>query len=278
MTTLDALNAMDRAAFTGALAGIYEHSPWIAAAAHEAAPFADFDALHAALAAAVAAATPEQRLALLQAHPELAGKEAAAGTLTAHSTAEQLSAGLVNLDAAAKAELAGLNAAYRARHGFPFIVAVRTRTRGEIFALAAARAGRETAAERDEALRQVNLIARIRLAGLLGRKKAKISTHVLDTAAGGPARGIPVTLTRLEGGQVEMARAVTNADGRTDAPLVEDDVLLTGAYELRFDLRGRFATGFLDEVPLRFRVDDPVGHYHVPLLASPWSYSTYRGS
>ena len=277
MTTLDALNAMDRAAFAAALAGIYEHSPWVAEAAHAARPFADFDALHAALAAAVAAA-PDRHLALLQAHPELAGKEAAAGTLTTHSTAEQLSAGLVNLDAAAGAELAGLNAAYRARHGFPFIVAVRTRTRGEIFTLAAMRAGHETAAERDEALRQVNLIARIRLAALLGRRKAKLSTHVLDTAAGRPAAGVPVTLTRLEGKPVELAWAVTNADGRTDAPLLETDVLLTGAYELRFDLRGRFATGFLDEVPLRFRIDDPVGHYHVPLLASPWSYSTYRGS
>jgi 5-hydroxyisourate hydrolase len=105
----------------------------------------------------------------------------------------------------------------------------------------------------------------------------RLTTHVLDTAAGRPAAGVPVTLSR-EG--TTVAHAVTNADGRTDAPLLEGEAFLPGVYELRFDVRAYFAStpGFLDEVPVRFTVRDAGQRYHVPLLVSPWSYSTYRGS
>ncbi len=102
----------------------------------------------------------------------------------------------------------------------------------------------------------------------------RLTTHVLDTARGVPAAGIPVTLRR-DGAVV--AEAVTNAQGRTDAPLLEG--LEAGTYELTFDVATYLAgEGFLDEVPIRFRVDDPGAHFHVPLLLSPWSYATYRGS
>ncbi len=101
-----------------------------------------------------------------------------------------------------------------------------------------------------------------------------LTTHVLDTARGVPAAGIPVTLRR--GGRV-VAEAVTNAQGRTDAPLLAR--LEAGAYELTFAVAAYLGgVGFLDEVPIRFRVDDPGAHLHVPLLLSPWSYTTYRGS
>jgi 5-hydroxyisourate hydrolase len=105
----------------------------------------------------------------------------------------------------------------------------------------------------------------------------RLTTHVLDTAAGRPAAGVPVTLRR-DG--AEVARAVTNADGRTDAPMLEGDALVPGVYELTFEVGGYFAAtpGFLDSVPVRFTVADGSGAYHVPLLVSPWSYSTYRGS
>lgn len=101
----------------------------------------------------------------------------------------------------------------------------------------------------------------------------RITTHVLDTARGVPAAGVPVTLRR--GGEV-VAEAVTNADGRTDAPLREG--LVAGVYEITFSVGAHLAgEGFLDEVPVRFRVDDPDAHIHVPLLLTPWSYATYRG-
>jgi 5-hydroxyisourate hydrolase len=108
-----------------------------------------------------------------------------------------------------------------------------------------------------------------------------LTTHVLDTAHGRPAAGVPIELARLDdgGGREVLAGATTNADGRTDAPLVAPGELSAGMYELVFDVGAYFGESpFLDRVPVRFRVTDPGAHHHVPLLVSPWSYSTYRGS
>lgn len=114
----------------------------------------------------------------------------------------------------------------------------------------------------------------------------RLTTHVLDTAHGRPGAGIQVTLFALDGGRRELAQAVTNADGRCERPLLEGDALQRGRYELVFAAGDYYrALGpelaeplFVDEVVLRFGVSDPAQHYHVPLLVSPWSYSTYRGS
>ena len=103
----------------------------------------------------------------------------------------------------------------------------------------------------------------------------RLTTHVLDTANGRPAAGVPIELFRLDGRRPLKAVATT-ADGRTDEPLLTE--LEVGRYELLFFVGGYFGEGFLDEVPIRFRIDDADAHYHVPLLVSPWSYSTYRGS
>ena len=110
----------------------------------------------------------------------------------------------------------------------------------------------------------------------------KLTTHVLDTARGVPGAGIAIDLFRVEGGERrELGRFVTNADGRCDAPLLEGAALVAGTYELDFAI-GEYFGGqqprFLDVVTLRFGIADAGAHYHVPLLASPWSYSTYRGS
>jgi len=111
----------------------------------------------------------------------------------------------------------------------------------------------------------------------------RLTTHVLDTARGRPAAGVQVELWRLDGERREpVATARTNADGRTDAPLLDGPALTAGTYELVFAVGAYFAAGgeppFLDRVPVRFGVADADAHYHVPLLASPWAYSTYRGS
>ena len=107
----------------------------------------------------------------------------------------------------------------------------------------------------------------------------RLTTHVLDTARGRPAAGIPIELARLDGERREVLRSLsTNADGRTDEPLLDGGELSAGTYELTFSVGGHFGEGFLDRVPVRFTIADADAHYHVPLLVSPWSYSTYRGS
>jgi 5-hydroxyisourate hydrolase len=115
----------------------------------------------------------------------------------------------------------------------------------------------------------------------------RLSTHVLDTARGKPAAGVRVTLYRISGqSHRKIAEMVTNADGRTDGPMLEGAALTPGSYELVFGageyLRASGQAGegvlFLDEIPIRFGVADAAGHYHVPLLISAHGYSTYRGS
>ncbi len=116
----------------------------------------------------------------------------------------------------------------------------------------------------------------------------RLTTHVLDTALGKPAEGLKLHLSRVDGaGQGHPIKTVfTNADGRLDEPLLEGEVLEVGVYELLFDAGSYFKdrqldlphTPFLDEIPVRFGVSDPTAHYHVPLLLSPYSYATYRGS
>jgi 5-hydroxyisourate hydrolase len=112
-----------------------------------------------------------------------------------------------------------------------------------------------------------------------------LTTHVLDTAAGKPAAGLKVVLSRLDGTPKVLAEAVTNADGRVDKPLLEGTAFAPGTYEIMFYVGDYFrAEGtvvadppFLDRVPLRFGVAEDA-HYHVPLLVSPYAFSTYRGS
>ena len=113
-----------------------------------------------------------------------------------------------------------------------------------------------------------------------------LTTHVLDTASGRPAAGMNLELFVLKGEERRRIRSLaTNADGRTDGPLLPPEEFAAGLYELVFDVAGYFAgevslpnPPFLGRVPIRFGVADPETHYHVPLLVSPWSYSTYRGS
>jgi 5-hydroxyisourate hydrolase len=117
-----------------------------------------------------------------------------------------------------------------------------------------------------------------------------LTTHVLDVARGRPAAGVLIEVWRLEPagmGNTLLKTARTNADGRTDAPLLAEGALQAGVYELVFAVGAYFAAAgsaagtdppFLDRVPVRFGVADATAHYHVPLLASPWAYSTYRGS
>jgi 2-oxo-4-hydroxy-4-carboxy-5-ureidoimidazoline decarboxylase len=170
MPTLTHINTFSPAEFSTAFGAVYEHSPWIAERAFAlkpAAGFASRAAVHAALVATVQSASNDEKLKLINAHPELAGKEAAAGALTSESTSEQAGAGLTAMTAALVAQLRAHNAAYREKFGFPFIIAVRNNTQDAIFAAATSRVTNTRAMEFNNNLMQVGEIARLRLLDLI---------------------------------------------------------------------------------------------------------------
>jgi 2-oxo-4-hydroxy-4-carboxy-5-ureidoimidazoline decarboxylase len=162
--TLAQLNVADRAAFVAAVGDVFEHGPWVAERAHAARPFATVAALHDAMMQAVRAAPRAEQLAFLRGHPELAGKVARAGAMTADSKAEQGGLGLDRLSDADFARFERLNAAYAQKFGFPFIVAVRRhKSAGSILAAFEQRFGNDTETEFATALAEIGFITRLRL-------------------------------------------------------------------------------------------------------------------
>ena len=287
------LNAAGKAEFVAALANVVEYSPWIAEQLAAKRPFAGINQLHAALMAAIQSAEPEAQLALIRAHPDLANKTQRAADLTAESTDEQNSAGLDRLSDAEYAAFERVNNAYREKFGFPYIVCVRRHTRDSILRDFEVRLLNIVKTEIRRAIEEIGRISALRLDQLvIADDKLKVhgrlSTHVLDNHIGKPAAGIAVELVELAnlGESRVITRAMINADGRTDQPLIGGRPLPIGRYELKFSVGKYYAERsvpmsdppFLDEIPLRFGISAPEDHYHVPLLITPWSYSTYRGS
>jgi 2-oxo-4-hydroxy-4-carboxy-5-ureidoimidazoline decarboxylase len=166
------VNAMDEDAFVAALGGLFEHSPWVARDAHARRPFQTVAELHGALEAAMRSASRERQVALVRAHPELAGREAAAGELTEASSSEQARAGLHRLSADEVRALRDLNAAYRERFGFPLVVCVREHTKDSILAWGRARLAHDAEAEVETALGEIAKIAHLRLRDLVAEDAA----------------------------------------------------------------------------------------------------------
>ena len=158
---------LDRERFVARFGELYEHSPWVAEAAWERRPFATRAELERAFDHAVDEAGEARQLALIRAHPDLAGRAARAGTLTSASTGEQASAGLDALSPEELGRLDELNGAYRERFGFPYVVAAREHTKDSILADLAARLGNDPDAERRTALGEIGKIARLRLDALV---------------------------------------------------------------------------------------------------------------
>ena len=286
------LNRMTPPNFAAAIGETFELAPWVADAVWPKRPFASVTALHEAMIGLVRAAPRARQLEFLRGHPDLAGKAARAGAITDDSRGEQSSVGLDSLGEEDFARFHRLNDAYKAKFGFPFIICVRRHTRDSILAQFERRLGHDTATEFAAAVQEIFYITRLRVAAKVTgegtpRVDGRLSTHVLDTHAGRPAAGIAVELFEFSGETTHrLATAVTNADGRTGEPLITGRPLPIGRYELRFAVGDHFRSRgieqgdppFLDIVPLRFSIAEPEGHYHVPLLCTPWSYSTYRGS
>jgi 2-oxo-4-hydroxy-4-carboxy-5-ureidoimidazoline decarboxylase len=161
------VNRMSASELRAALGGVFEHSPWVAERAGTARPFPSLAALHAAMVSVVRAASREEQLALLRAHPDLAGKTSRAGAMTRASVAEQSSAGLDRLTEEESERFGRLNAVYRERFGFPFIIAVRKHDKAAILAAFERRLGHTTEEEIEAALAQVFDITRLRLDALV---------------------------------------------------------------------------------------------------------------
>ena len=293
MLKLSDLNVCSKDDFAAVLANVFEYSPWIAEQAAVLRPFAGVNELFAAMKSVVDRAPEEVLIALIRAHPDLANKTQRAAGLTAESNAEQNSAGLDRLSDAEFLAFERVNNAYRAKFGFPYVVCVRRHTRDSVLRDFERRLPNDAKAEAQASIGEIFRIAALRLDQLVASDDklavhGRLSTHVLDTHSGRPAAGISIELTELSdlGQSRVVAQAITNSDGRTDQPLIGGRPVPIGRYELTFHVGAYFADRgvplsdppFLDRIPLQFAVSDPEGHLHVPLLVTPWSYATYRGS
>ncbi|HEX3984058.1 MAG TPA: 2-oxo-4-hydroxy-4-carboxy-5-ureidoimidazoline decarboxylase [Acidisoma sp.] len=279
---------MSDAAFCGHFAGLFEKTPWIAETVASLRPFVSKLSLLSAMADILAQAEPARKLALLQAHPILGGQAAKRGEITASSRAEQSDLGLDCMAGDEERTFAQLNQAHLERFGFPFIIAVRgQRDRQTILTALRQRFESSLEAERDTALAEVVKIAGFRLEALVAEGCAEgiippltLSLHVLDTATGVPGAGVAFRLTRIdEESRTLIVGAVTDAGGRW--ALDATPPLRPGLYELVFEaeayqqVQGR--ESFYDRIVVRFRMKPAAGHHHIPLILSPFGYTTYRG-
>lgn len=290
---LDELNQMDQAAFVAQLGDIFEHSPWVAEAAYRARPFSSLHGLYEAMTGAVRGAASGRQMALIKLHPDLAGKAAREGAITAKSQLEQSSAGLDRLTEEEFSAFHRLNNAYHTKFDIPFIVCVRRHGKELILHQFEQRLRNDQTTECDTAVTEICRIGALQLdQRVVAPDRLKVhgqlSTHVLDTHRGCPASGVAIEFFEVAslGASRLIMQTISDADGRTGRPLIAEQPIPIAQYELRFDVGAYFARQgtpvddppFLGVVPIRFAVAEPEAHYHVPLLVTPWSYSTYRGS
>ncbi|KAL7526463.1 hypothetical protein ACHAXR_001502 [Thalassiosira sp. AJA248-18] len=259
----------------------------------------------------------EAQLELLRSHPDLCLKlgppsekssdadnksNSSSEEITQESRQEQGRAGLSTLTAEERTKFHEFNNQYKARFQFPFILAVRNASKYTVLSALEGRVNSSIEEEIACALSQVDKIAWMRLLTKVDYAEGSnghggfLTCHVLDTANGSPASGMRIELYRYEDDpekngitqhRILLKSFVTNSDGRLGGPALSGTDFYEGQYEWIFYVGDYFAkyslsrisgTAFLDVVPLRFGLGDPTEHYHVPLLVSPWSYSTYRGS
>ena len=291
--TLHELDHCAADAFNALMGEVFEHAPWVAQAVLTQRPFGSVEALHRAMLAQVTSLPEPELIQLLAGHPELGGAQARKGMMTVDSVREQ---GALSLNALAQEDASrwdALNAEYRKRFGFPFILCISRHTRASALKVFEKRLANERATELALAVDEIALITRLRLAGRivdhgLSRIHGALSTHVLDTSRGCAAAGMRFTLHELGADGAPdrlLIDAVTDARGRTAKPLLQGMPLRIGTYQLRFFVGDYFRKTtseqddwpFLEVVPVVFNINEPEGDYHVPLTVTPWAYSTYRG-
>lgn len=298
--TSQTLNTFSKATFIETYASLFEHSPWVVEAVADMRPFHSAQDMLDAMMQSVLKAPYDKRQALISAHPEL-GEKIKNIPLTHESRAEQGSAGLDHMEEHEYTLFHDLNRQYRALFGMPFIICVRNHSRNEIINALQYRLHNTKEQEEHKALEEIGMIAAHRLAlhlnaqsdslsSAISEKKFTLSTHVLDTAGGKPAFGIHLALWHCES---KIFEGTTNRDGRCPELTQQTGNLTPGLYRLVFRLghyfqtegySGSTAQPFLDRITIEFDTSAclidiaATSHYHVPLLVSPYGYSTYRGS
>ena len=286
MTTgLDAFNALPEPAAAEALAACCAAGRWVTRLV-AGRPYPSAAALHDAAAAEFAELDWPDVLEALDAHPRIGQRVGGGSREAAWSRGEQ--AGAARAGETVLGELAEANAAYEARFGFVFLIRASGRSAEEMLAACQERLGHDEPTERPVVRGELAQIVRLRLdkmldeAGSLESMMPTLSTHVLDTSLGRPAEGVRVHLYRVADGEL-LAKRLTDADGRITGlqlPTKSDEyeefrlVFATADYFRRQGV----AEFFYAEAAISFRVGGGLGHYHVPLLLSPFGYSTYRGS
>lgn len=281
MSGLKALDALSVDAATAELRKCCGSSRWVERMV-AARPFADEDELFGKSDAIWWSLERADWLEAFAAHPRIGSQrdvDRKSGTEKAWSSGEQ--AGASGASDLTKEALARANADYEARFGHIYIVCATGKSADEMLAIARARLANDAETEARVAAEEQRKITRIRLRKLLDQERtmSRITTHVLDTAQGRPARGVPIVLEKREGGAFAVVgRGATDADGRLKTLLAEGVALEAATYRLTFDVAAYDAHGFFPEVSITFVVRDPTQHHHVPLLLSPFGYATYRGS
>ena len=212
------------------------------------------------------------------AHPRIGSRASVAEKSAAtRAWSEQEQASMERASQTIATRLAEANVAYEAKFGRVYLVCATGRSAEEMLGLCLSRMDNDAATELRVAVEEQRKITRIRLEKLL-LPLAAITTHVLDTAKGCPAAGVPIVLERLDPEPAEIGRGVTDADGRLRTLVPDGAAPVAGTYRITFDTAAYEATGFFPWVAIDFVVRDPTQHHHVPLLLSPFGYSTYRGS
>lgn len=285
-TTLAELNAGGEAAFVASLGSIFEHSPWVASAVAGQRPFASAQALHDAMLEVIRAQPPQALAEFLSVHPELAGSQARAGTMTADSISEQGALALDNLGNAENSRWDALNAAYRSKFGFPFILCVRRHTRASALLHFEQRLLNDHATETRAAVDEIARVSRLRLAARMADHRlpqlhGQLTIQVLDGTRDQPAAEMYVELAEVgASGRRTLLRTTTGQDGGTREPLLGDEPLRMGQYELCFHVgdyfrnRGETAAALIDVVPVAFTLLEAECGYHVSLEVGMAGYRT----
>jgi 2-oxo-4-hydroxy-4-carboxy-5-ureidoimidazoline decarboxylase len=292
--TLAELNRMSAADFASALDQVFERAPWVIEAVVARRPFATVSAMHEAMVDAFRAAPRERQRVLLASGIDrlAAGLAARTSAMSGESRNEQARAGLDTLTDDEARRFVVAASAYRARFGYPYIIAVLRHSPESIVRELDRRLANDEQTEFEVAVNEVFLISRLRLAQRVAGEGmpnvfGRLDTHVIDETSGRAAENVEIELVEFFGERTRsLARVATNKEGRLDRALIENRPVPIGRYELRFGMGAYFARRagvsdaprFLDVVPVRFSVGEPEARYHVPLLVTPFGYSTYKGN